>query len=525
MLDRILSLLLRWRVLGPAFILVLPVALLIVLGAVWLFQQGFLLIYAVVTVGLVLALAVLMRLLQWLHSRRLARAEPASTGARPQLPPDPGWSDNERRAFATAQALIADRLGDPLPLDAYQPFGLELLETIAAASTRAGKRGKTPLDFTIPEALLLIEQVSGRLRDTLRRRLPLADHVSVRLVFWAARHQARARQLFGHGYTGWRVLRAVLNPPGAVLREAGELVSSGFGRMLRDETQVILQVALFEELARSAVELYSGRLRLSDAEILHHLSEEGAYDQSRGASPDAPLRIAIAGQVSVGKSSLINALLGVEAAETDAPPTTDRATTHMTEIAGLPCVLLDLPGLDGDGSAQEAMLRDLAEADIVLWLVAASRPARDIDRRVLAAWQALYADHPVLRAPPVIALATFADRLVEGWPYPEHVMPRAAQDRIQQAVAAIASDTGLPQPIPVCLAQPDWNLTAVDRALSAQLEEGLRVQRARIRHARSVLDLRGDAVRSALSLGRNLKWFTRQMGARKATQAARDPDQ
>lgn len=509
MYRRIRSMLLRWRVFGPALVLSLPLILPIFLGGLWLWEHGYLLWYSLAVAVLAALMTLIVYLPRWFRSGD--EAEEVDPSHIPHVEPDPDWSETEARAFAAGQKLIRAKLGQPLPFDDLQPFGIELLETVAAAS---GKSGKKPLDFTIPEALLLMERVSARLRNDLKRSLPVADYVSVGLIVWGWKHQAWARNIYTHGYTGWRVMRAVMNLPSAILREAGDLVSSGFGRMLRDESLIIMQVALFEEIARAAVELYSGRLRLSDAEILEFMMDDSELDRARLVSEDAPLRIAIAGQVSVGKSSLVNAILGEEAAETDTPPTTDRATTHAVEIAGLHCMLLDLPGLDGDEETEETTIEALTQSDIVLWLVAASRPAREIDRKVLAKWRAFYDGHQVLRRPPVIAVATFADRLVEGWPFPENILNRDAQERIQQAVTAIEAETGLPRPIPACLSGTEWNVTAVDRALASRLEDGIRVQRARTRHANANRHFGEEALRNARSLGQNLKWIGRQIGAR-----------
>lgn len=501
--------LLRWRVFGPALVLSLPLILAIFLGGLWLWEHGYLLPYSLAVAALIGLMTLVVHLPRWFRSGDAGQEiDPSHI---PHVEPDPEWSETEALAFAAGQKLIRAKLSQPLPFDDLQPFGIELLETVAAAS---GKSGKKPLDFTIPEALLLMERVSARLRNDLKRSLPVADYASVGLIVWGWKHQAQARKIYIHGYTGWRVVRAMLNLPSAILREAGDLVSSGFGRMLREESLIIMQVAFFEEIARAAVELYSGRLSFSDAEILEFMMDDSEFDRARLVSEDAPLRIAIAGQVSVGKSSLVNAILGEEAAETDTPPTTDRATTHPVEFAGLHCMLLDLPGLDGDVKTEETTIAELEEADIILWLVAASRPAREIDRKVLAKWRTFFDGQQVLRRPPVIAVATFADRLVEGWPLPENILTRDAQDRIQEAVTAIEAETGLPRPIPVCLSGPEWNVTAVDRALASRLQDGLRVQRARNRHANATRHFGEEVLRNARSLGHNLKWIGRQIGAR-----------
>jgi predicted GTPase len=76
-----------------------------------------------------------------------------------------------------------------------------------------------------------------------------------------------------------------------------------------------------------------------------------------------PLRILVAGQISAGKSSLINALAQEVAAAVDALPTTPAFTAHGLKRGGFPAALLiDSPGL-GTGPGDAALLiENAAEA-------------------------------------------------------------------------------------------------------------------------------------------------------------------
>lgn len=93
------------------------------------------------------------------------------------------------------------------------------------------------------------------------------------------------------------------------------------------------------------------------------------------------VRVAIAGPPNAGKSTLINALAGREAAITSPQPGTTRDLIEVPlAIAGRPFVFIDTAGLhQGTGDAIEAIgmarARDvLAASDIILWLDDAPPP-------------------------------------------------------------------------------------------------------------------------------------------------------
>jgi tRNA modification GTPase len=86
------------------------------------------------------------------------------------------------------------------------------------------------------------------------------------------------------------------------------------------------------------------------------------------------IRVAIAGPPNAGKSSLLNALAGREAAITSAIPGTTRDLVEApTAIDGVPFLLIDSAGLRDSGDPVEAIgiaraQAAVAAADIVLWL-------------------------------------------------------------------------------------------------------------------------------------------------------------
>jgi tRNA modification GTPase len=102
-----------------------------------------------------------------------------------------------------------------------------------------------------------------------------------------------------------------------------------------------------------------------------------------------PWRIVLAGRPNVGKSSLINALVGFERALVHATPGTTRdLVTAASAIDGWPVELIDTAGLRSTGDALEAAGIRLAEgqmaaADLVVLVFDASSRG-DVDQQQLA---------------------------------------------------------------------------------------------------------------------------------------------
>jgi len=110
-----------------------------------------------------------------------------------------------------------------------------------------------------------------------------------------------------------------------------------------------------------------------------------------------PWRVVLAGAVNVGKSSLLNALLGFERVIVDpAPGTTRDAVAAQTAIDGWPVELCDTAGLRQgadvvERAGVERAAARLAEADLVVWVLDATRPEESWEARP-----------PVMERPPIV---------------------------------------------------------------------------------------------------------------------------
>ena len=149
------------------------------------------------------------------------------------------------------------------------------------------------------------------------------------------------------------------------------------------------QGALRQAIDRLVGYVSSGRLKEARSALDDLLSW-----RSLGCHLTEPWRVVLAGRPNVGKSSLINALVGYDRAIVHPTPGTTRdLVTATTAWDGWPVELVDTAGLHaaarGVEAAGVALARArLATADLVLLVLDASNPLTTEDRALLADWPA-----------------------------------------------------------------------------------------------------------------------------------------
>jgi len=105
-----------------------------------------------------------------------------------------------------------------------------------------------------------------------------------------------------------------------------------------------------------------------------------------------PWQVVFAGRPNVGKSSLVNALVGYgRSIVFDQPGTTRDVVTTEAALDGWPVRFSDTAGLREEATSVEAAgieraVRQLADADCRVIVLDSSRPATDEDRRLFADW-------------------------------------------------------------------------------------------------------------------------------------------
>lgn len=477
---------LRWA--AVALGLSLPTLSLVPLGSLWLWERGLLLYWAI--------FACLMTVMAWAVQRWLigpikpprtdANAAGETAGVGETGVPDPGWTPAERAAWARVQEIA--RAADPDEINTRAQV-IELGQRTVEAVARAihPERKQALLEFTAPEALALVSRVSGRMNTFVRDSVPLGDRLTLAqmrtLYEWRG-----AIEVAEQAWSVWRVLRMV-NPASALATEVRERVSKELMTWGKSHIARRLATVFVEEVGRAAIDLYGGRLRLSPEQVGGHVTGASARDiKDADAQVAEPLRLLLAGQVSAGKSSLVNALGEEVRAAVDALPATSRFTPYRLQREGLPAALvIDSPGLASNERPTADFLEETQRADLLLWVSAANRADREIDRAALTAVRQHFAARPDRHMPPVLLVLTHVDRLrpFQEWnpPYDlnDAASPKAASMRA--AIEAAATDLGMPlsDVIPCCLAStaPRYNVDAVWAAISQRLPEARRAQLVR----------------------------------------------
>ncbi len=462
--------------------LLLPALSLIVLGSLWLWQSGYLLYWVT---GAFAVSTVTYAVQTWLIRPQVTAA---SGSQNPGQPPDddPSWTPREIAAWAAvekmAEAVDHTELGSQ---EAIVGLGLRTIELVAR---NIHPEDHDPLwKFTVPEALALFERVSGELRPFVIHNIPLGDQLTVsqvmRIYEWRS-----AMDVAEKAYDIWRIVR-LLNPVAALTNEARERLTRKLYSGVRDELAGRLTRGFVKTVGRAAIDLYGGRLRIMPQDLAEHVSAEGRRDLSEAKTVD-PLRFLVAGQIGAGKSSLINALLGELRATVDVVPTTEAFASYSLVRDDFPLsALIDSPGLQEDARSLKRLAAEAALCDVVIWVVAANRADRHLDRLALDAIRTAFTKMPDRRPPPIVVVATAIDRLSSD---NEGDSPRATTSTLPEsggiiaaALEQIASDLGVGNEtvVPISLATngteniaPLWEslLRVLPRARHAQLVRRLR---------------------------------------------------
>jgi uncharacterized protein len=487
-----------WQELLLLLLVALPWLSLLALGVVWLWQGGYVAVWALA--------AAAVGLLAWPLSKIVRRR--ANREARHALgdlaKPSTGWNVVETQAWTEVLA-IADAT-PPFSFAEVEPLLERARETIETVARRFHPEAGTAWSqFSIPDALLLGERLCRDVRREALRHIPGIRAVRASHVLWVHRQTeqygpiAQTGWRVGHGL--WRLVRAAINPLSAVGQEAsGAIVERTIGA-LSYRLRAHFTRLLVLETGRAAIDLYSGRLALSQEELqsAQRLDSEGEQ-----AAAAAPVRILLIGQVSAGKSSLLNALAREVRAAVGPLPTTAGVTEYRLELDGRPAAsLVDMPGLNDPLAMRKTLLDQIARADLLIGVVSATQPARQADRTALdevRAWM-----HTQRRPPPILLALTHIDQLrpAAEWspPYDITSPVRAKAKAIRAAMESIAATLDIPLaaivPVATPPGQPPYNIDALWARIAGEVDEAKLVQIERLRGAQQSLSLREVAAQLA----------------------------
>jgi predicted GTPase len=459
--------------------LLLPMLSLVPLGWLWLWERG----WALYWLAGAFSLAVIGYIAQAVTlSRTLRQApEPRAEAEPEKVAPDPSWTAREQAAWTAVEAIAANvKPAELVDRDRVLNLGMRTIEAVAR---QIHPQDRNPLwKFTIPEALALIERVSADLRPFVIDNIPLGDQLTVGQVLkiygWRS-----AIGLAEKAYDIWRLIRLV-NPVTAAAQEAREQITKHLYANVRDQLARQLARAYVREVGRAAIDLYGGRLRVSEAELATHVSASTLRDRGRAIGRAEPLRILIAGQAGAGKSSLVNALSKEVRAVVDAPGGTRDFQAYEVELEGLTgSMVIDSPRVGAAAKEQRAFAGKAADSDLIVWAIAADKTDGRLDLAAITGIRKHFAGHPQRREPPIIVALTHIDKLMARAPGSRGEIDATAP-AVVETVRIVAEGLGVPKNdvVPVSLApgRPPFNIEQLSMRIAARVPDARQAQLLRL---------------------------------------------
>jgi predicted GTPase len=440
----------------------MPWLALIGLGGYWLWQQG----WIFQGIGILSAnIALLYGLLHW-HNHR---AKPLFV--KPvEIQPNPNWSDKAQLAWQELKPLT-ERWQTEAGVLTDSNKALKLTNDVLSLVARHFHAdSKYPiLEFPLPYLLKLIVLVCEDIQHDVLDKIPGSHAVRVGDLLRAK----QAVDTLNKFKTVFDVGNWLFNWSGAALAKAHSvLIGQGLNTVTHELSQRLLN-AYINKLGYYAIQLYSGQLTLDDivpTDVLTAASKENIAESEAHDQSIEPLRLLVLGQVSSGKSSLINALFGEIKSAEGFLPTTAEITPYLLERDGLQhAIILDSAGYGGlmHDQAPEALKQEWAKVDVILMVCNAAQAARQVDTKQLNAIRHYFQELcPDQTLPVIIAVATHIDRLrpIREWQPPYNIQQphNAKAHSIRQACLAIVQDLSLSPDciVPVCLSpeKPAYNI-------------------------------------------------------------------
>ncbi|PMM19717.1 GTPase family protein [Vibrio lentus] len=395
------------------------------------------------------------------------------------------WSQAELSIWNDSKHYVRQQLMVEIEWGNLDQTGLEVLEFVAK------KFDKKSLDFSIPEGLKLFEEVSRRYKLVVKEHIPGIEYLKVSYI--KAGYEAYdkygelGQKIFKAAIWGNHLKNLYLNPLKVISDLGREQATSSMTRGVVDDMQYAAKQALLDEVAAVAIDLYSGRFSIEDEAL--KASDVSEVDEKRFAPELEPVRIVLVGQTSSGKSSLINALKQELVAEVDVLPSTDTSTVYNAFVDDNDVRVVDLQGLDGNPKTEALMLKEMTQADVVLWVLKANQSARDLDKQLKDRFDSFYDDPKNIsrKKPIVVSVVNQVDRLkpVDEWQLPYDLEnPISAKAKIIAQVleynqTLLQPDIALP--LAIAPEKAEFGLDTLRQTLLERIADANNVQRNRQR--------------------------------------------
>jgi hypothetical protein len=398
----------------------------------------------------------------WVLGRFWRTGHPMRQGHAVTVPPH--WTPRDERAALIVRdfqqqvdQLTPTQLTDP---DFYRQQAQKLA---AALARNYFPDAEDPFSsLTVPEVLAAVRLALDDLEQWLLTSLPGSRMLSIK--HWQMLQHAPkwVRRIQN---TTWAA-SILMNPANIARLWTSRMTADPITTELQTEVLAVIYLRFIREIGFYLIEMNSGRLRGGADAYRRHFQSDANHSPERAAPSGGPpnpqcVNVALVGQVSSGKSSLVNALTGVHQAAVDILPKTRDVHRYQATFGTPPvCVtLLDTPGY-GEAGASAEQLQEIREAmqesHAVLVVMDAHSPAREADRRTLRDVETWYQSQPQLKPPPTLGVVTHIDLLrpVMEWspPYEWREPVRAKEHAIHDAVDYVRELFGgsLATVVPVC---------------------------------------------------------------------------
>jgi predicted GTPase len=476
-----------WRELLVAILISAPPLMLVMLGGLWLLQNAW---WPYWSLGFIVLTVLPLYALPAFWKPRAHGVAIRDT--------DPQAPSAETAARAELQRLLHQVSADDLATDqAVRQLLLRTINAVAGAyrPQDADERlGETvthaALGFAVPELLLMTEELTRDLRATLLKRFPVAQHIE---LGWAMR-MVDLQKEYRHWHGFLRLARWV-NPATAIVSEVRSLVTARALKALGGPVKAEIAAVLVRETGEAAIKLYSG----------HYRRKRVTQSPPPPAEPPEPLRLLVAGRLNAGKSSLVNALLGIDrlAVGLTHPSRLNIAhTLKGTDTTG-DVILIDSPGVQDPNDL--AWLGEVRRCHLLLWVIAAHRADLQADRHALEAVRAIAQQDARLSQIPVVLVITHADRLepMQEWqpPYDPWQGQRPKERMMHDVLEYFCDTLGITRERAVCVAlaaeHPAWNLQALWSSVDQALPQARRKQLEQATRRDGWIKIVADSVGSA----------------------------
>ncbi|HEY3789292.1 MAG TPA: GTPase [Urbifossiella sp.] len=431
-------------------------------------------------------------LLAWRWTRRHKLFPPTDS------PPPNYWTDRDKIAWDKVEAkaksfdkITTDQLADPRH---YSELALDLAAQVARVYY---PNGATPFDhLTLPEVLACLELAAADLDELVKKYVPGSHMICVGDLQKAR----KAAEMYKLGQNAYWAGSMLLNPLQVGVRWAASRYGLGtlFDK-LQGNILLWFHTAFVQHFGHYLIEMNSGRLRVGVKRYREIMNLHGEppveagpapvvaeHDRSEKTPPPRvvqPISIAVLGPVKAGKSSLVNALIGQQAAMVDALPVPHVGIRYqMTFPGGELLSILDTSGYGQDGANEyefAAATEAAREADLVLFVTTATNPGRRSDVDLLDRLAAWFTERPQLKRPPVLAAVNQIDLLSPKaeWapPYDWQTGTRPKEATIRDCLTAVKEQLGerVVEIVPVCARQGEsfGIVEGLVPTIAAQLDE------------------------------------------------------